>query len=165
MASRIAVMNKGEIQQFAPPEEVYHKPANLFVARFLGTPPMNTVPARLVRDGDGLAVLIGTVKLPLPAQSEAARTFIDRDVFLGIRPECIADAGRRPDFPAAAFEADVVTSEPTGSETIVLASVAGQRLRARVGPDVRLASGQRATFLADTRAACLFDPATEQLIA
>src|SRR6476659_1299930 len=151
MASRIAVMNRGEIQQFAPPEEVYHKPANLFVARFLGTPPMNTVPARLVRDGDGLAVLIGTVKLPLPVQSEAARTFIDRDVFLGIRPECIADAGRRPDFPAAAFEADVVTSEPTGAETIVLASVAGQRLRARVGPDVRLAPGQRATFLADTR--------------
>ena len=51
MASRIAVMNHGEIQQFATPDTVYNRPANLFVARFLGTPPMNTVPARLSGDG------------------------------------------------------------------------------------------------------------------
>jgi multiple sugar transport system ATP-binding protein len=161
MASRIAVMNKGEIQQFAAPDEVYNRPANLFVARFLGTPPMNTVKARLVRDGDGLAATIGPAKLPLPAQSEAARAFIDRDVFLGLRPECITDSGR----PGTTFEAEVLTTEPTGAETIVLASVAGERLRARLSPDVRLAPGQRATFIADTRSACLFAPATEKLIA
>ncbi|HSI01554.1 MAG TPA: ATP-binding cassette domain-containing protein, partial [Reyranella sp.] len=166
MASRIAVMDKGEIQQFAAPEVIYGKPANLFVARFLGTPPMNTVPARLVRAGDGLAAVIGgAVTLPLPMQPDAARSFIDRDVFLGIRPEYVFDAGRRSDFPTAAFEADVVTSEPTGAETIVLASVAGERVRARVAPDVRLTPGRRAAFQADTRAACLFDPTTERLIA
>src|SRR6266853_2964064 len=59
MASRIAVMDRGEIQQFDSPETVYNRPANLFVARFLGTPPMNTVPARLVRDGDSLAAIVG----------------------------------------------------------------------------------------------------------
>jgi multiple sugar transport system ATP-binding protein len=166
MASRIAVMNKGEIQQFAAPDVVYSRPANLFVARFLGTPPMNTIAAKLVRDGDGLAALIGgTVRLPLPAQSEAARAFIDRDVFLGLRPECIIDAGRINDHAPASFEAEVVTCEPTGAETIVLAEVAGERLRARVAPDIRLSPGQRAAFLADTRAACLFDPTTERLIA
>ena len=161
MASRIAVMNKGEIQQFAEPDVVYNKPANLFVARFLGTPPMNTLKVRLVRDGDGLAATVGTAKLPLPMQSEAARAFIDREVFLGLRPECVTDSGR----PGATFEAEVLTTEPTGAETIVLASVAGERLRARVSPDVRLAPGQRTTFIADTRSACLFDPATERLIA
>jgi multiple sugar transport system ATP-binding protein len=166
MASRIAVMNHGEIQQFAAPDVVYTRPANLFVARFLGTPPMNTVAARLVRDGDSLAALIGgAVTLPLSTQPAAARAFIDREVFLGIRPECLFDAARRTDFPTARFEADVVTCEPTGAETIVLANVAGARLRARVAPDVRLAPGQRAPFLADTRTACLFDPATERLIA
>jgi multiple sugar transport system ATP-binding protein len=166
MASRIAVMDKGEIQQFAAPEVVYNRPANLFVARFLGTPPMNTIAARLVRDGDSLAATIGgAVTLPLPAQPEAARGFIDRDVFLGLRPECITDAGPAGNPSPAAFEAEVLTTEPTGAETIVLASVAGQRLRARVAPDVRLAPGQRSTFLADMRAACLFDPATERLIA
>src|SRR5258707_9094128 len=59
MASRIAVMDRGEIQQFAAPEVVYGKPANLFVARFLGTPPMNTIAARLAHDGDGLTAVIG----------------------------------------------------------------------------------------------------------
>src|SRR5207253_9740048 len=93
MASRIAVMNQGELQQFAAPDVVYNRPANLFVARFLGTPPMNTVAARLVRDGDGLAATIGPARLPLPAQPEAARAFIDREVFLGLRPECITDTG------------------------------------------------------------------------
>jgi multiple sugar transport system ATP-binding protein len=161
MASRIAVMNKGEIQQFAAPDEVYNRPANLFVARFLGTPPMNTLKAKLVRDGDGLAATIGPAKLPLPAPSDAAHAFIDRDVFLGLRPECITDSGR----PGTTVEAEVLTTEPTGAETIVLASIAGERLRARLSPDVRLAPGQRATLLADTRSACLFDPATEKLIA
>src|SRR5437762_3584143 len=59
MASRIAVMDHGEIQQFAAPETVYNRPANLFVARFLGTPPMNTVPARLAGDGDSLVAIVG----------------------------------------------------------------------------------------------------------
>ena len=170
MASRIAVMDRGEIQQFAAPEVVYGKPANLFVARFLGTPPMNTIAARLATDGEGLAAVIGAgrpdeVRLPLPAQPVAARDWIDRDVFLGIRPECISDVGRRTDFPTARFEAEVVMSEPTGAETVVLASAAGERLRARVAPEVRLPPGQRAPFLADTRTACLFDPKTERLIA
>jgi multiple sugar transport system ATP-binding protein len=166
MASRIAVMNHGEVQQFAAPDVVYNKPANLFVARFLGTPPMNTVRATLEADGDALvAVIGGTARLPLPAQPAAARGFVGRDVFLGIRPECIVDAGRINDHALASFEADVMTSEPTGAETIVLATVAGERLRARVAPDIRLSPGQRAAFLADTRTACLFDPQTERLIA
>src|SRR5215510_5028196 len=69
MASRIAVMNHGEVQQFAPPDEVYNRPANLFVARFLGTPPMNTVPAKLAAEGDTLIAMIGDkVRLPLNGQ-------------------------------------------------------------------------------------------------
>jgi multiple sugar transport system ATP-binding protein len=160
MASRIAVMDKGEIQQFAPPGVVYNRPANLFVARFLGTPPMNTIAARLVRDGDGLAATIGPARLPLPAQPEAARAFIDREVFLGLRPECITDTGAA----LASLEAEVLTVEPTGAETIVLASVADQRLRARVAANARLTPGQRTMFRVDTGAACLFDPATERLI-
>src|SRR5437879_1679940 len=98
MASRIAVMNHGELQQFAPPDEAYNRPANLFVARFLGTPPMNTVPAKLVAEGNTLvAVIDGKARLPLNGQPAAARAHVGRDVFLGIRPECISDraGGRR----------------------------------------------------------------------
>ncbi len=165
MASRIAVMNHGEIQQFAEPDTVYNRPANLFVARFLGTPPMNTVPARLASSGSSLAATIGQTSLPLPPQSAAAHAYVGREVILGIRPECISDAIRRADVPDVRIEAEVEVIEPTGAETLVLLRLADQRLRARVTPDVRLALGQRATFSVDTRTACLFDPRTERLIA
>ena len=172
MASRIAVMDQGEIQQFDSPETVYNRPANLFVARFLGTPPMNTVPARLARDGDSLAAIVGAgqpgqATLPLPTQTTvAARAYIDRDVVLGIRPECISDGGKRAaDIPATRIEAVVEVSEPTGAETIVLIRIAGDRLRARVAPDIKLPLGRAASFSVDTRTICLFDPQTERLIA
>ena len=172
MASRIAVMDKGEIQQFDSPEIVYNRPANLFVARFLGTPPMNTVPARLARDGDSLAAVIGAgqpgaATLPLPPQTAgAAQGYLDREVVLGIRPECISDGGKRAaDVPATRVEAVVEVSEPTGAETIVLIRIAGERLRARVAPDIKLPPGRPASFSVDTRTICLFDPQTERLIA
>ena len=66
-------------------------------------------------------------------------------------------------WPAASAEVEV--SEPTGAETLLLLRVGGERLRARVAPDARLALGQPATFSVDTRTACLFDPQTERLIA
>jgi multiple sugar transport system ATP-binding protein len=161
MASRIAVMNHGELQQFAAPDIVYNRPANLFVARFLGTPPMNTVPAKLAAEGDTLvAVIGGKARLPLQAQPAAARAYLDRDVFLGIRPECISDRAG-----GLLLEAEVEVSEPTGAETLVLLRVGSERLRARVAPDTKLALGQAATFSVDTRTACLFDPQTERLVA
>ncbi len=161
MASRIAVMDRGLVQQFAPPDEVYNRPANLFVARFLGTPPMNTVRAQLAVEGDALTAIIGgSVRLTLQGQSAAARAYVGCEVFLGIRPECITD---RPG--GVRIDGEVEVSEPTGAETMLLLKVAGERLRAKVAPDVRLAIGKTASFAVDTRTACLFDPETERLIA
>src|SRR5580692_5805605 len=59
MATRIAVMNQGQVQQFADPDTVYRYPANLFVARFMGSPPMNTMPARIALDGDTMVAVVG----------------------------------------------------------------------------------------------------------
>jgi multiple sugar transport system ATP-binding protein len=170
MAGRIAVMNHGEIQQFATPETVYRCPANLFVARFLGTPPMNTVPARLVGDGNAPAAIIGAgrpdeVRIPLPANVRNARAYVDRDIVLGIRPECIGEAGKRfADAAGTTLPAQVETTEPTGAETIVLVRLGGERVRARVAPDIKLAVGSKAQFAVDIRTICLFDPHTERLI-
>src|SRR5580704_285501 len=171
MASRIAVMDRGEIQQFDSPETVYNRPANLFVARFLGTPPMNTVPARLAQDGESLVAIVGAgqpgqATLPLPPQSASARAYLDREVVLGIRPECISDGAKRAaDIPATRIEAEVEVSEPTGAETIVLIRISGVRLRARIALDIKLPTGRPARFSVDTRTICLFDPQTERLIA
>src|SRR3954469_19795481 len=123
MATRIAVMHKGEVQQFADPDTIYRYPANLFVARFMGAPPMNTVPARLVvEDGAPLAV-IGAgrpdeVRLRLHGYDTAA-AFRDKDVVLGIRPECIAESGRVFATTSSApvvISAPVEMIEPTGAE-------------------------------------------------
>jgi multiple sugar transport system ATP-binding protein len=148
---------------------VYGKPANLFVA----------LPGSAADEHDSRAsgarrrgVGGGDRRRPAGRGQAAAagatcrrRGWIDRDAFLGIRPECISDVGRRTDFSTTRFDAEVVMSETTGAETVVLAKAAGERLSAHVAPDVRLPPGQRAPFLADTRTACLFDPKTERLIA
>jgi multiple sugar transport system ATP-binding protein len=172
MATRIAVMHKGEVQQFADPDTIYRYPANLFVARFMGAPPMNTMPARLVvEDGAPLAV-IGAgrpdeVRLRLQGYDQAA-AFRDKDVVLGIRPECIAESGR---VFATTSNAPVVISapvemiEPTGAETIVALRLGGEPVLARISPDIRPEPGALAPFALDTRRICLFDPATERLIA
>src|SRR5215510_8016102 len=105
MATRIAVMNQGEVQQFADPDTVYRYPANLFVARFMGAPPMNTMSARLEATSGGTIAVIGqgeaAIRLPAPAGSEG---WIGREVVLGIRPECIAEPTRHfSDAPDAAL--------------------------------------------------------------
>ncbi len=168
MASRIAVMHLGEVQQFADPDTIYNRPANLFVARFMGSPPMNTVPARVVADG----VVIGegrpdAVRLKLP-RSDMPAAWRDREVVLGIRPECICEEQRRfgeDASDAVQVDAPVDMTEPMGAETIVLLRLGGEKVLGRVSPDIRLTHGGTARFALDTRKLCLFDPVTEQLIA
>jgi multiple sugar transport system ATP-binding protein len=172
MATRIAVMHHGEVQQFADPDTVYRYPANLFVARFMGSPPMNTMPARLVAEDGGPVVVIGAgrpdeVRLRLQGY-DAAASFVDRDVVLGIRPECIAEGSRGFSGASGApivINAPVEMVEPTGAETIVLLRLGGEPVLARITPDIRPAPGALAPFALDTRRICLFDPATERLIA
>jgi len=172
MATRIAVMHQGEVQQFADPDTVYNRPANLFVARFMGAPPMNTVAARLV-GGERPVAVIGAgrpdeIRLPLPAEGGPPPDWRDREVVLGIRPEAIAEAGRRFGVEEGSFstlEAPVEMTEPTGAETIVMMRLGGEPVLGRVAPDVRPVVGGAARFAVDTRRICLFDPATERLIA
>jgi multiple sugar transport system ATP-binding protein len=172
MATRIAVMHKGEVQQFADPDTIYRYPANLFVARFMGSPPMNTMPARLAVEDGGPLVVIGAgrpdeVRLRLQGY-DAAAAFRGSEVVLGIRPECIAEAGRAfgdaSDAPIV-VNAPVEMIEPTGAETIVLLRLGGEPVLARISPDIRPLPGALAPFALDTRRICLFDPVTERLIA
>jgi multiple sugar transport system ATP-binding protein len=146
----------------------------LFVARFMGSPPMNTMPARIMADGGATVAVVGPregsgedeVRLRL-AGYEAAAAWVGREVVLGIRPECIAEAERgfagTADAPVV-VNAPVEMIEPTGAETIVLLRLGGTPVLARVSPDIRPAPGARARFALDTSRICLFDPETERLI-
>jgi multiple sugar transport system ATP-binding protein len=172
MATRIAVMHQGAVQQFADPDTVYRYPANLFVARFMGSPPMNTMPARLGVEGGGPVVVIGAgrpdeVRLRLRGY-DAAAAFRGSEVVFGIRPECIAEGSREFSGASGApivINAPVEMIEPTGAETIVLLRLGGEPVLARITPDIRPAPGELASFALDTRRICLFDPVTERLIA
>ncbi len=88
MGDRIAILNEGRLQQLGPSQGVYAKPANLFVARFIGTPPMNTVRGSVHRNGAGISVSLAGGMVPLPddiARSVAARDVVE--VVVGVRPE------------------------------------------------------------------------------
>jgi len=169
LANRIAVMRQGVVQQFADPETVYNRPANLFVARFMGAPPMNTLAARLEASSGGAVAVIGqgeaAIRLPVPAGSEG---WVGREVVLGIRPECIAEPTRHfGDAPDAALiiAARVDMIEPTGAETIVVLRFGDDRALGRVSPDLRYRSGETAQFAVDTRKIILFDSASGDRIA
>ena len=88
MGHRIAIIANGELQQLGPPQEVYERPGNLFVAGFIGTPPMNTIEASVVREGEGIAVGLpgAVVPLPAPLAHAVAERSVDR-VVVGVRPE------------------------------------------------------------------------------
>jgi len=169
LASRIAVMRQGVVQQFADPDTVYNRPANLFVARFMGAPPMNTLAARLEAGSGASLAVIGqgeaALRLPVPAASEG---WIGREVVLGIRPECIAEPTRHfSDAPntGVMISARVDMIEPTGAETIVVLSLGEDRALGRVSADLRYRAGETAQFAVDTRKIILFDPATGDRIA
>ena len=163
LASRVAVMRDGVIQQFADPQTVYDSPANLFVAGFMGSPPMNAIPAVLHAEGEGVvAVLGGAMPQPLrlPHDPAPLAGWIGKPVLLGIRPECLCMAS-----DGQAVAARVEMTESTGAETMAVLDLAGTEIVARLGAADRPAAGSVARFGVDTRKACLFDPETERRIA
>jgi multiple sugar transport system ATP-binding protein len=121
LGHRVSVMRGGFLQQAASPQEVYDRPANLFVAGFIGSPPMNLMRATLVRDGDGLGVSFGDNTLALPRDLLTARPGLSahagQEVALGIRPEDVEDARLVHEAPTEArITAVVDVREDMGSE-------------------------------------------------
>ncbi|MET3899594.1 ABC-type sugar transport system ATPase subunit [Devosia sp. UYZn731] len=124
LATKIVVMNKGDIQQIGTPHEVYHRPANLFVARFVGSPTMQMFAGTLASNASGVVFDDGKGwSVPVP---NADNTAVGKSVFLGLRPEHIALA------PAGSGEmATVDAVEPTGPEDNVVLTIRGQKAIAR----------------------------------
>jgi multiple sugar transport system ATP-binding protein len=169
LATRIAVMHQGEIQQFAAPQTVYDEPSNLFVARFMGSPPMNTIPARIEAEGENLIAVLGhddvrPDRLRVPRFRAGLEAWIGQDVLLGLRPEYVSLADKNghadDENSIAHFSAQVEMLEPTGAETMALLSVAGVQAMARLAADARPAIGSCTTFAVNMSKVCLFDART-----
>ena len=124
MGDRVAVMRKGELQQVAPPQELYDRPVNLFVGGFIGSPAMNMLEATLRREpGGGLRADLGGQSLTLDAELVAARSglaaYVDQRVILGIRPEEIEDVALDPEAPAdRRLRGELRLREALGSEIV-----------------------------------------------
>jgi multiple sugar transport system ATP-binding protein len=116
MADTIVVLHDGRIEQVGPPVELYARPRNAFVAKFLGAPPMNMLQGKIQRAGEGVAVLLGDgTTLPLPQRRIDLKAW--SEVTLGIRPEHVL-AGGGP------LQMTVETTEVLGSQTIIHAVLA-----------------------------------------
>ena len=157
LGDKVAVMKDGVIQQFGTPHEIYNDPANLFVASFIGSPPMNFVPLRIrQRDGRWVGVLNseqGSCELPLPITSDEGLR--DRELILGIRPEQIGLAGvGTADFSLAV---DIEVVEPTGPDTLVVFTLNQVKACCRLMPDQAPRVGETLNLQFDPRKALLFD--------
>jgi multiple sugar transport system ATP-binding protein len=174
LATRIAVMKGGVLQQLGTPYEVYNRPANTFVAGFMGSPRMNLVNARLVRQPDGIALTFQEgdgekVQIELPSQvvPAALAAYVDQPIIAGIRPEAVTLA--TPGMVAGPMQrfvdAHIEVIEPTGADTLVVLDFGGHEFTVRLEPDVALKPGQHARFLIDLSKLVCFDAKTETLIA
>ncbi|MFD2264670.1 ABC transporter ATP-binding protein [Lacibacterium aquatile] len=171
LATRIAIMKEGVVQQFAPPQEVYEHPANMYVAGFIGSPSMNFIPAKVANEGNQLGVRIangqGEIFLPLPNPPKNLPAYVGKDVTLGVRPETVtrfnaAEAAANPGM--IKFDATVSVVEPTGADTLTYIQLGGRDAIARCVPKEAPEAGSVADFMVDMSRANIFDPATEQRI-
>ncbi|MFZ1681340.1 MAG: sn-glycerol-3-phosphate ABC transporter ATP-binding protein UgpC [Rhizobiaceae bacterium] len=157
LADRIAIMQGGHVQQYGSPDEVYNRPANRFVAGFIGAPPMNMASAQVAPGGQTL-VLPGDAEIRLdPEAARRLAPFAGRPVTIGVRPELVSLA----DGPGAnRIAGEVELVEPLGSENQVTVRVGASRFTGRFEPRIRLAFGQAVTIALALERAHMFDADT-----
>ena len=167
MADRVAVMRDGRLAQVDAPQAIYERPADVFVAGFIGSPAMNLVHSRVEAENGALYATFGEQRLRLPTTPlrwPGLGRYIGRDVVLGIRPEGLSeiDLGDAP----ATLDVRVALTEPLGAETIVhFDSSAAPDLKARLDGRTRVSAGERLPLAVDLDRLHFFDPRTEAAIA
>jgi len=163
LSDRIAVLDQGRIQQIGSPQQVYDRPENRFVARFIGMPPMNLLPVQVSGDGDGHSVTGQGFSLPIAGLAAlSAGTPAPRDLELGIRPEAIRVG--RTSAPAHDIPAEVALVEPLGGRTILDLDLAGQPIKAVVPPSFKIEEGAAVFLGFDAVAELLLDPTSDRFL-
>ncbi len=162
LATRIAIMRDGRVEQIGTPEEIYDRPANLYVAGFVGSPAMNTLAATVERTGSALVATLSesgqTISLPAGLAGQVAA---DGKVVIGIRPEAIKLAGEGEPNALHAVVDDV---ELTGPEKLVTARIGQAIVTARIEPHVSIRHGVDCFLAFGETGISLFDPATSRRI-
>jgi multiple sugar transport system ATP-binding protein len=172
MGDRIAVMKEGVIQQVDEPMNIYHHAGNLFVAGFIGSPPMNFFHGIITRNGNGLCfqgqnpqvTVTGNFTVQLADEISTKLTgYIGKKIVFGIRPEDIADESDASEAPLErTVEALVEVVEPMGPESYLHLTSGPHSFVVRVHANKRVDVNQKVSLVFDMRKAHFFDPATEK---
>ncbi|MEM0444987.1 MAG: ABC transporter ATP-binding protein [Nitrososphaerota archaeon] len=163
MADKIAVMNKGKVQQYDDPYTIYNKPANVFVATFIGSPPMNMVKASVRQEGGSVILDAGYFSYSLSAAySEAVvRGAQSSEVLLGLRPEDIRLSVERA--PNSVFLSEVYVVEHQGANMVVDLKIDSEIIKAITQP-LHLSIGQSVWVGFDEEKLHVYDGKTERII-
>ncbi|TCL67264.1 ABC transporter ATP-binding protein [Rhizobium sp. BK251] len=171
LATKIAVMRDGEVQQFGTPAEIYNNPANLFVADFMGSPAMNLLTATIGGTGNDFHVSLARpdgepLNLPVP-QTNSLAAYTGKQVIFGIRPEALTDPDGADRNARSLVEGNCLIDvvEPAGSDTFAVTKLGGKEVVARLRADARIAPGQTARLAFNLDKAVYFDPQSQIRIA
>jgi multiple sugar transport system ATP-binding protein len=151
LADRIVVMKEQKIQQIGSPDEIYRRPANLFVAGFVGSPQMNFIKGRIEGNGSGPEFISSKRRLPLSSYQFSGKPILGQEVVLGVRPEHleITQTGTWSDF-----KVDIV--EPMGAETVIWCSDSEATLQVRTSGSTKAVPGQPLGLRVDAAQISLF---------
>lgn len=164
MANRIAVMNKGILQQLDTPQVLYDKPANLFVAGFIGTPAMNFFNMKVVKEGETLFVDNGEFKIKIPAEKTAKYLYlVNKDIIFGIRPDDVHNPSFFPqEINGERIQAKVDVVELMGNEILVyLVGNKGSAFVGRVDPRSQYKIGETVDVIVNMGNCHIFDPSLD----
>jgi multiple sugar transport system ATP-binding protein len=167
MGDRICVLRDGAVMQVADPQTLYRQPENLFVAGFIGSPPMNLLKGK-VKQRDGRLFLVeaeeqNALAFPLPGRLERlSNGYLDKDIVFGIRPEDVTNERKKGCSAPVTLTVDI--TEPMGSESLVYLKTATANLVARIPGEHLFHSGEQLTVQLDLEKISLFDVETEKVI-
>ncbi|OEG00115.1 glycerol-3-phosphate ABC transporter ATP-binding protein [Vulcanibacillus modesticaldus] len=169
MGDRIVVMKDGVIQQVATPTEIYNNPKNIFVAGFIGSPPMNFISGKLVSKNGYLSFVTEGLTIEIPegkAKSIREKGYEDKEVILGIRPEDIHDELIfLESSPNSQFTATVDIAENMGSEMILyLSGIGKDTVKARINIRSQVKAGESVKLAMDLNKIHIFDKDTEEAL-
>jgi multiple sugar transport system ATP-binding protein len=164
LATKIAVLQDGILQQFGTPDEVYNDPTNMFVATFMGSPSMNLMEAVVRKSGKQLTVEISAgleeaIELPV-SDVPSLEIYNGKQVMFGIRPEALTDpeGAERTGAKITHQTCLIEIVEPAGSDTFAVVNLGGKEAVARLRADAKIEAGQKTSLAFNMSKAVFFDP-------
>jgi multiple sugar transport system ATP-binding protein len=151
-------MKDGFIQQIGTPAEIYNYPENIFVADFMGSPPMNLINATAQKEKDYYKINIKMEDGSISTLKEKNKSKLPHELIIGIRPENITENGLKNKQSSQVISSNIDIIEPAGSDTFVMTKFGNTEVTARFHSETKVKVGSKVNLLIDLDKASYFDP-------